>query len=254
MANAMLIAHACDLTGDDTAAFVHASALAAASGARLVSIHVTGPGESAAELPDAAALAARWGRPITHERRCHDCCDEPADALLDALRALRPALVVLGTHARHGLAALVRASVSEAVARNVDVPALVVPNRSRGFVDAETGAIDLRRVVIPAGNLAEATRGIAAAEQLLALTGAPGAELELVHVGTPDPSLANLGRPITHVGGPLEQAIVELARARDACVIVMPTRGHDGIGDIVLGSHTERVIREATCPVLSVPM
>jgi nucleotide-binding universal stress UspA family protein len=34
----------------------------------------------------------------------------------------------------------------------------------------------------------------------------------------------------------------------------MPTRGHDGLGDALLGSHTEHVIREARCPVLSVPI
>ena len=34
-----LLAHTTDLSGDDTAAFVHASALAAASAARLVTVH-----------------------------------------------------------------------------------------------------------------------------------------------------------------------------------------------------------------------
>jgi hypothetical protein len=43
-----------------------------------------------------------------------------------------------------------------------------------------------------------------------------------------------------------------VARTRDARLIAMVTRGHDQVGDVLLGSHTERVIREAGCPVLSV--
>lgn len=250
----MLIAHATDLSGDDEAAFVHAAALAAAGGARLVSVHGNASGTGAARLPDAAVLAARWGRPIAHERRCHECCDEVADTVLDALRGLRPGLVVLGTHARHGLAALLRGSVGETIARNLDVPALVVPNRCRGFADVATGAIELRRIVIPAGDAAEAARGLAAARSLLALAGVLDARLELLHVGDDDPRLAELGAEVTREQGPLEEAIVDVARAHKACLVVMPTRGHDGLGDALLGSHTERVIREVGCPVLSVPI
>jgi hypothetical protein len=54
--------------------------------------------------------------------------------------------------------------------------------------------------------------------------------------------------------GPLEAAIVSVAREVDACVLVMATRGHDGLRDATLGSHTERVLREVQCPVLSVPI
>lgn len=249
----MLIAHATDLTGDDDAAFVHATALAAASAARLVTIH--GNAETATpQLPDGAALAARWGRTITHERRCHECCDDVADTVIDAMRVLHPDLVVLGTHGRHGFAALLGAgSVGETIARNLDAPALVVPNRSRGFVDAKNGAIDLHRIVIPAGNIADATRGVSAARDILAMAGVDDAELEIVHVGDEDPALAKLGVKLTRVQGKLEDAILEVARTRQACMIVMPTSGHDGFGDVLLGSHTERVIREAECPVLSVP-
>jgi len=250
----MLIAHATDLTGDDTSAFLHASALAAASSSRLVSVHGNAPQTDAARLPDAAQLAARWGRPIDHERRCHECCEEVTDTVIDALRELRPELVVLGTHGRHGFAALVHGSVSESITRNLEVPALVVPNRGRGFVDPATGAIDLRRIVIPAGTVADAQRGLDAARRLLALGGNPAATLEIVHIGVADPALDRLGVPVTRIEGSLEDAILEVARMHHACVIVMPTSGHDGFGDVLLGSHTERLIREATCPVLSVPM
>lgn len=249
-----LIAHTTDLSGDDAAAFLHASALAAAAPARLVTVHGNAPAGDAAKLPDASVLAARWGRPIAHERRCHECCDDVTDTVLDALRALHPDLVVLGTHARHGLSAWLHASVGEAIARNLDVPALVVPNASRGFVDAQTGGFLLRRVLIPCGTADDASRGLAAARRFLALAQVDEttARLELVHVGEDDAALASSGSPVLRVRGAIEEAIVAMARDHDACLIVMPTHGHDGVGDVLRGSHTERVIRDAPCPVLAI--
>jgi nucleotide-binding universal stress UspA family protein len=249
----MVIAHATDLSGDDAAAFIHASGLAAASASRLVSVHGNAPPATASQLPDAAVLATRWSRTIDHVRMCHECCDDVEDTVLDAVQKLKPDLVVLGTHARHGLRALLHASVGEALARNLTVPALIVPNRCRGFVDEATGAIDLRRILIPAGTVSQAQRGLAAARSLLALAGVTNAELEIVHVGDDDPEIEQLGVPVTRASNHLESAILGVAKARHACLIVMPTRGHDSVGDVLLGSHTEHVIRDAECPVLSVP-
>jgi nucleotide-binding universal stress UspA family protein len=232
-----VIAHATDLTGDDRSAFVHACALAAASGARLVTIHGNPGAVSADALPDARVEAAAWGKPIVHERICHECCDDVADTVLDAIRRVRPQLVVVGTHARHGLGALVRGSVAEAIARNLDVPTLLVPNHSRGFVDPATGGVDLRRLLVPAGDHAAATRGVAAARRLADLARVEGAEILQFHA----------------VRGDVPAAILARAAATDACAIVMATHGHDGALDALLGSTTEHVIRGAACPILSVP-
>jgi nucleotide-binding universal stress UspA family protein len=235
--SATTIAHTTDLTGDDAAAFHHAAALAAASGARLVTIHGNASMAEVGRLPDARPLAERWGRPISHQRICHECCDDVADTVVDAVRKVDPRLVVAGTHARHGLSAMLAGSVAEAVARNVAAPTLIVPNHVRGFVQADTGAIDLRRVLVAAGDDEATARGLAAARALLGLAAA-AAEPELFHVDH----------------GNVADAIVAHARSNQACVIVMATRAHDGVLDVLLGSRTEHVIRDAGCPVLSVPL
>lgn len=232
---ARAIVHTTDLTGDDIAAFHHAAALAAVSHAPLITIHGNAGTADPSRLPDAAPLAALWGRTIAQQRICHECCDDVTDTLLDAIRRTDPRLIVAGTHARHGLAALVAESVAEAVARNVAVPTLVVPNHVRGFVDPATGAIDLGRVLVPAGTDADAERGLRAARTLAELAGV-SATIDVLHV--------------TH--GRITDAIVSEARARRACAIVMVTHGHDGLTDALIGSHTERVIREVGCPVLAV--
>jgi nucleotide-binding universal stress UspA family protein len=46
---------------------------------------------------------------------------------------------------------------------------------------------------------------------------------------------------------------VEAANAIDASAVVMVTRGHDGLSDVLLGSHTERVLHRCRRPVLWVP-
>ena len=44
-----------------------------------------------------------------------------------------------------------------------------------------------------------------------------------------------------------------LDAAREADLIVMATEGEHGIIDALRGSVTERVVRDAPCPVLAVP-
>jgi len=163
------IVHTTDLTGDDEAAFVHAAALASASGSRLITLHGNPGKVEAAALPDATKLTARWARPPIDQRRiCHECCSDVADTLLDALRELAPDLVVTGTHARHGLAAVLQGSVAEALARNVTVPVLVVPDRGRRVVDPGTGGIMLGRVRVASS---DGPRALDAARLLLGLAG-----------------------------------------------------------------------------------
>lgn len=244
----MLIAHASDFSGDDASAFLHAAALTR-DGSRLVTLHAGPEGR----VPvDASELAARWGHPTKHELHRVELEDDVSDGLLEALQRLRPDLVVVGTHARHGFAAWLHDSVGEAIARNLCVPVLVVPNQARGFVDPQSGAVDLRRVIVPAGNASDA-RKAAAAAQLLGRISASVVALELVHARPIDPDLERLGLALRRIDGALDDAIIAAARARDACLIAMATHGHDAVGDVLRGSHTERMIREARCPVLSVP-
>ena len=49
-----------------------------------------------------------------------------------------------------------------------------------------------------------------------------------------------------------EQVILELARDKNADLIVMGTRGRTGLAHVVLGSIAERVMRGAPCPVITV--
>ena len=52
-------------------------------------------------------------------------------------------------------------------------------------------------------------------------------------------------------GVPYEE-ILRLARERDVDLIVMGTHGHTGLAHVLLGSVSEKVVRRAPCPVLTV--
>jgi nucleotide-binding universal stress UspA family protein len=52
--------------------------------------------------------------------------------------------------------------------------------------------------------------------------------------------------------GPTAKVIVEAARDRNVDLIVMGTHGRHGMAHLLLGSIAERVVRTASCPVLTV--
>jgi nucleotide-binding universal stress UspA family protein len=237
-----------------------AAALAVATRAKLVTVHATTGGPPSSELPHPEEVARGWGKTIACDSLVHTCCEDVTDTLLDALRRVAPDLVVAGTHQRGSLAQLLSGSVAEAVARNMSVPTLVVPLDGRGLANEVDGALDLRRIVVPAGD-AEATRiALLAAAWLVRHTHSPRAEVILLHVddGTPAPSLDIVpeGLRITRqtLKGGIEAQIERATSELDACLVVMASRGHDGLIDTLLGSHTERVLRAVRCPLLVVPV
>lgn len=270
----LTIAHATDLRETETLAFAHGVALARASRSKLFSVHANDDPALFERIPRAVDLLTRWkalpegavpGDEATigmhHERLLDNCCDDPVDTLVRAIRMREPSLFVGCTSAREGLARAMIGSVSEAVALHVRAPSLLFPMSSRGFVDLETGAVTLRRILVAAGDLESTTVGVRHAVWLADLAGASEIEIELLHVedGHPMPTLEVPRRSgasfrFTSVKGSLEPSIVHRAEETSADVLIMATHGHDSLRDVLLGSHAERVLRRSPCPVLSVPL
>jgi len=67
---------------------------------------------------------------------------------------------------------------------------------------------------------------------------------ERIPKGIRSDSIISTGKPFVE--------IVKLARADNADLIVMATHGRGAISHILLGSTTEKVVRKAPCPVLTV--
>jgi hypothetical protein len=82
----------------------------------------------------------------------------------------------------------------------------------------------------------------------------------LLHVGEqgemPDvrcPELAGWSWNKITRNGDVIDVIRGIARETEADLLVMSTEGRNGFLDALRGSHSERVLRQAGCPVLAIP-
>jgi len=254
------IVHTTDLVHDERASFEHSAALALVSRSRLISLHANAPQSAAARMPEVEELFGAWNVAapgFDFTKQVHTCCDDPVDTILDALAELQPSLVVLATHKKSALARVFAGSTAEAVAHNATAPVLILPVDPRGFVDEATGAIGLQRVLIPIGDAQAAAAAVQAAADFAALAHADVVQFQLMHVGNPvsvDTSVLSSreGWSVHKLDGhdDIETAIVE--QADRACLTVMATRGHDSVGDVLRGSHTDRVLHRTRCPLLAI--
>jgi nucleotide-binding universal stress UspA family protein len=190
-------------------------------------------------------------------------------ALLRLIGAMRPDLIVMGTHSRGALGTFFLGSVMQQVLLHAGRPVLAVgPGR-------DAPAQGYRRILLPT-DLSEASREAFPIAALLAR--AFDAEMIAIHA-VPRPLLTALAdnpyalaaavpspaalrefvsdfdgvRVTPRVDqGPAWDRILAAAREEKADLIVMATRGADSLGDRILGSQTERVIRHAGCAVLAV--
>jgi nucleotide-binding universal stress UspA family protein len=182
----------------------------------------------------------------------------PVDAAHDYLERHPTDLVVLATEGRSGLPAWFKPSVAERVARDTHSMTLFVRDGVSGFVSPDTGAVALSRILVPVAHAPDPQPALDHAARVARLTETP-VELVLFHVGEAPPRINRPNDPRlvfrTEAGqGDIVEEIERAARAIRADVVVMTTDGRDGfLGAMGRGSHTERVVRQAPCPVLAVP-
>lgn len=167
-------------------------------------------------------------------------------------------MIVLATHQREGLARWFHHSVAEPVARGSGTMTLFFPRQGKGFISPATGSVRLKRILIPFDRLPGPQLAIRKAAALARGLGCNDASFTLLHVGR-----AKDAPEVQMMGGWAWEKIVrsgdvveEIHKAEidcDADLIVLATEGHQGFLDALRGSTTERVVREATCPVLAVP-
>ncbi len=256
------IAHPTDFSPQGLPAFHHALGLALANRCRLDVIHVEQGGEHGGwqDFPQVRATLERWGRiaPGTGPEQVleqtgvtvrkvgiHET--NAAQGLADFLKGHRPSLVVMASHGRAGLDRLFAGSVSSDLVQATGIPALLLGPGARPFVDAETGAIALTRVLVPIDHDPAPETAL---DALDAFNAAHGAALDPVHVGSGGPVIPHMA--VRELTGSVVETI--LAEAEGAQLIAMPTRGRHGLLDALRGSTTERVLADARVPVLALPV
>ena len=204
----------------------------------------------------------------------------PAATLADHARAMGATLVVMTTHGRRGFERAWLGSVADEMIRTCPVPVLLVSARSGG------AAGDFRRIVVPLDG-SPLSEGILKHALYLAAPH-PSAELVLIDVVQPAPSdtwlkdgliasdpaeqihatrvqeeqhyLDGVARTLTaegarvqtrvRVGSDVASAILDAARTEEADIVALATHGRSGLTRLALGSVAQKVVREATTPIL----
>lgn len=277
-----------DLTPASERAFEHAALLAERLGARVTLYHVVkshvamGSGTPRSPRQEAVQRAERDAHDQL-ERRAAGLTPEAAvlvehddsihRALLRTLKARRPDLTVMSTHGRDRIGQLFFGSVAETVLNAARAPLLLVREPDHGV------ALPYRRILVPTDMSMASGRAFPIASLLAR---AFGAEVIALHVAAPllgDPAFGTSGvtyevearvpseaalcqflgsefagvkvLPRVLIGSAWDR-IIETAALEHADLIVMSTHGRDSLADRVIGSHAERVIRHASCPVLVV--
>ncbi len=209
---------------------------------------------------------------------------EPTPEIARAVRDFNIDLVTIVTHGRKGLARALWGSTAEEIIAEAPCPVLTIRPPQRDFVEYRGSSTEIRlNRILLATNFRPSS--LAAAQVAAEFAGRTGAELHVIYVisdymdqmaeifpesaGTKLSQLREYvsermatfereagGRAITHIseGRPYAE-IVRLATDKDVDLIVMGASVHSSLfgGAPVLGPDIERVVRNAPCPVLSVP-
>lgn len=261
---------ATDLSAVAASPWAHALRICATVGTDLRVLHVK-KGEQPAwsQLPTPRRLLTKWGF-LPEDATLDDFnslgfriqmqaleAENPKGLLGAMIEVSAPDLLILGTHRPSALQRLFDGSVGEELARHAPRSTLIIPDDSRPFVDDDSGVVRLRRVVVPLGDKA-AQRGLSSALELVEALDERPVEFIFVHVGlySEIPQITLPERPgwsfrtINFRDGPVVGRILEASTSEDADLIAMATHGHDSWSDAIWGSRTERVMRDATVPVL----
>lgn len=278
---------ATDFSPASDAAFAHARALAGTFGARLHLLHVL-PNvflravvhNPRADEPAAVdQLLARLNAEDRERLRpvpVVEHSDDPADEIVSYARTREIDLIVMGTHGRHGIAHALVGSVAERVVRAAPCPVLTV---------REPCAAAFTRILVPTDF---STPSDAALDCARAIAARCGGRFHLLHIleDRPEapPPVSELVEPesrerraarLQEATGRLAErltsddvtrlhatagaiadgaarTIIDYAADHGFDLIVMGTHGRSGLSHLLLGSVAERVVRGATCPVITV--
>lgn len=229
------------------------------------------PGEQEARAAlEASAGGISWNQVIHRIERGINA----APTIIDYADSNDVDLIVMGSHGRRGFRRLMLGSVTAEVVRYARRPVLVVRHEEDAAAPAEVD-----RLIVPLDFSPASHRAVSLAVALAATLDVP---IELLHAVEPIPYVqmaypiavdegefrAHAQRRLDEIVEELdtsreirttvavataEQAVIDAAYRSSSPLVVMASHGHSGLSRVLLGSTTERLLRNAPCPVLVAP-
>jgi nucleotide-binding universal stress UspA family protein len=269
------IFHPTDLSEASFVAFVHALKIALLAQSELIILHATDSSDdqvSWKDFPGVRQTLERWGvlpkgspgRAVAElgmaVEKIAGRGGKPLKAVTDYLQENPAQLVVLSSEGRGGIPRFLKPSFAEPVARKTRAMTLFVPSRSSGFVDGNTGRVTLDRILIPIDHKPRPGPAINLARAFVRALDDDGGVFDLLHVGERGkapavdiPDEMGWTSEKHYENGDVVDAILRVAENTRTELIVMTTKGRDGILDSLRGTTAEKVVRGANCPVLAIP-
>jgi nucleotide-binding universal stress UspA family protein len=196
----------------------------------------------------------------------------PPNSILEYSEKHKFDLILMGTHGRTGIKNWIYGSVTEKVVRLSKTAVLTLHKSPE--------SIQINKILVPVDFSDNSRDGI---EDAVMVANDFDAEVEFIHiieqqlqpsfhvVGiesifaiNPDLkkitsekleefcNITDVKSTFTVLEGAAHQSIADYAKESGADLIIMSTRGYTGLDHLLIGSTTERVVRVAECPVLTV--
>lgn len=254
-ADELRIFHPSDLTEASASAFAHAVRLVLAGPASLTVMHAgpAGGKQRWNDFPSSNELAERWGMkpPAAGAVKWVDAHgNTPVGVMLDYLDEHDFDLLVLATQGRRGFDAWFSGSMAEVLSRLARPMTLLIREGARGFVDPATGAVRIRRILVPVDHNPPYQPALDAAAVVPKWLGLSDVEVRACFVGEQAEAPDVGDHPLAVRAGAPADAIV--AEAEDADLVVMVSAGPDGMIDAFRGTTAQQVVRRSPVPVLVV--
>ena len=267
------IFHPSDFTPASEAAFAHALRAALMAQANLTILHVSSDRDTDwMEFPGVRAALERWGLlPMNsrrsdvaklgiHVKKIQAVHPDPIESVTSYLAQHATDLIVLATDQSKGGLPWFSKSVGVPVALESRQMTLFIPKGTAGFVSSHDGSVSLTNILIPVASTPPGQAALQAAVRMAYRLHRPVGVFTVLHVGEeedmPDLHYSNMpgwqwDRVVKQ--GDVVDVICGTAEAIKADLIVMTTEGRHGFLDALHGSHSERVLHKAPCPLLAIP-
>lgn len=268
------VLHPTDLSEASERAFHHALALAVREGAQFTLLHAIGrrSTDNWVDFPSVRSKLDEWraagGLAGVGEKSKRASVSkievdirDPVAACMKYIDRHPVNMIVLATEGRSPLSRLLRAPRAERLARESRILTLFVPFDGRHFVAPESGRVSLRRILVPVDPNTDPRPAMLYAVRAAALLDDPELEITLLHVGgeeaeriTDVPELPFCRWNVEQKSGDVVEEILAMARELETDAIYMTTAWTKGGLGTAEGTVTERVLANAPCPLVAVPV
>jgi nucleotide-binding universal stress UspA family protein len=267
------ICHPSDFSEASGSAFAHALVVALTAKATLTILHVSGRRDDAwTDFPGVRETLERWGLlPRNSDRadvsklginvqKVQMIHSDPVESITTYLNEHGADLIVLATDQDKSGVQWLKESVATTLARKSREMTLFLPKGREGFVSLEDGSISLKNILIPVAPVPPAQPAVHAVARLVAGLHCDTGMFTLLHVGEEEampqvacPEVPGWSWKRMTRNGEVIEVIHQVEKEIEADLIVMTTDGRNGFLDALRGSHSERVLRESGCPLLTIP-